>query len=91
MWRATLFTPRADVHIDENDINNSIFQLLSTQYIQGTVLNALSALAHLILTISTQVSSIIIISLQMKLIEDQRGKKFVPKVTQLEHLVDPSV
>lgn len=91
MWRATLFTPRADVHIDENDINNSIFQLLSTQHIPGTVLNALSALAHLILTISTRVGSIVIISLQVMLIEDQRGKKFVPKVTPFEHLVDPSM
>lgn len=74
MSRAAPSTPRADVPTDDNDINNSNFQLLSTQYVPGTVLNALSALAHLMLTTSPQVGTIILISLQTRFTEDQRGK-----------------
>lgn len=86
MWRATPSTPRADVPTDEKDINNSDFQLLNTQYVPGTVLSALSALTHLILTISTQLGAIILISLQMKL--RIREEKNLSKVTQFELLVE---
>ena len=50
MWRATLSIPRANIPTDDNDINNNNFQLLIIQYVPATVLNALSALAYLILT-----------------------------------------
>ena len=50
MWTATLFIPRANIPTDDNDINNNNFQLLIIQDVPATVLNTLSALAHLILT-----------------------------------------
>lgn len=46
----------------------------------GTVLNALSALAHLILTTSAQIGTVTIISLQMREMKiREREKKNLPK------------
>lgn len=75
MWRATLSIPRADVPTDKNDINNSNFQLLIIQYVPATVLNALSALAHLILTTSAQDRYCYYNQFTIERTEDQRGKK----------------
>lgn len=44
------FIPRANIPTDDNEINNNNFQLPIIQYVPATVLNTLSALAHLILT-----------------------------------------
>lgn len=86
--RATLSTPRADVPTDDSDINNSNFQLLITQYVLGTMLNAVSALAHLILTTNTQDSDYYY-SLQTRELRIREEKEMLLKVIQSEHLVKP--